>query len=98
MREMREQREPREFREQREPRETTSYRRSRKRACRFCADHEIFLDYKEPKVLFPFVSDRGKIVPRRITGNCAYHQRRIQEAIKRARILALLPCNTVYIA
>ncbi|MBI2980787.1 MAG: 30S ribosomal protein S18 [Deltaproteobacteria bacterium] len=64
---------------------------SRKRSCRFCADYKIVIDYKEAKLLLPFTTDRAKIVPRRMTGNCAYHQRRVTEAIKRARILALLP-------
>lgn len=63
----------------------------RKRSCRFCADYKIMIDYKEAKLLLPFTTDRAKIVPRRMTGNCAYHQRRVTEAIKRARILALLP-------
>ncbi len=73
-------------------------RRGRKRVCRFCADPYFFLDYKEPQLLFPFVNDRGKIVPRRITGNCAFHQRRLQEAVKRARILALLPYAMAHMA
>lgn len=63
----------------------------RKRACRLCADPELPLDYKEPRTLQPFITDRGKIIPRRVTGSCAFHQRRIQEAIKRARVLALIP-------
>lgn len=64
---------------------------SRKKVCRFCADPKMPIDYKEPRLVVPFTTDRGKIIPRRVTGNCAFHQRRIQEAIKRARILALLP-------
>lgn len=71
-------------------------RRTKKKICRFCADFQIFIDYKEPKLLSTFVTERGKIIPRRVTGNCAFHQRRIQEAVKRARILALLPFTTVY--
>lgn len=63
----------------------------RKRVCRFCADPKLQVDYKEPKLLLPLTTDRGKIVPRRVTGTCAFHQRRVTEAIKRARILALLP-------
>jgi small subunit ribosomal protein S18 len=69
---------------------------SKKRICRFCADFKMPLDYKEPKLLTVFVTDRGKIIPRRITGNCAFHQRRVQEAVKRARVLALLPFTTIY--
>lgn len=68
----------------------------RKKVCRFCADPHFLLDYKEPRILIPFTSDRGKIVPRRISGNCAFHQRRVQEAVKRARILAMLPYTTVH--
>ena len=63
----------------------------RKRVCRFCTDSELVLDYKEVKVLRNFVTERGKIIPRRIFGTCASHQRQVCEAIKRARHLALLP-------
>lgn len=63
----------------------------RRRACRFCVDKELVIDYKLVRQLGYFVSERGKITPRRLTGNCAFHQRRIIEAIERARILALLP-------
>lgn len=62
-----------------------------KKVCRFCADPHLGLDYKEGRLLVPFVTERGKMIPRRVTGNCAFHQRRVQEAVKRARILALLP-------
>ena len=64
---------------------------SRKKVCRFCADKELVIDYKEPKVLRNFVSERGKIIPRRIVGTCATHQRQLCSAIKRARQIALLP-------
>ncbi len=64
---------------------------SRPRICRFCADHKLTIDYKDVKLLTSFVSERGKIVPRRISGNCAHHQRVVTEAIKRGRILALIP-------
>ena len=64
---------------------------SRRRACRFCTDKEIVIDYKDSKTLKNFVTDRGKIVPRRIYGTCAKHQRQLTEAVKRARQLALLP-------
>jgi small subunit ribosomal protein S18 len=63
----------------------------KKKVCRFCADHSLPIDYKEPKFLSLFITDRGKIIPRRVTGNCAFHQRRVTEAVKRSRILALLP-------
>ncbi len=64
---------------------------SRKKVCRFCADKELGIDYKDVKTLRNFVSERGKIIPRRIVGTCASHQRQLCEAIKRARQIALLP-------
>ena len=64
---------------------------SRRRVCRCCTDKEIFIDYKDAKTLKNFVTERGKIVPRRIYGTCAKHQRQLTEAVKRARQLALLP-------
>lgn len=70
---------------------STTPRRMKKKPCRFCADPHFHLDYKEPKILLPFITERGKMIPRRVTGNCAFHQRRLQECIKRARILALIP-------
>ncbi|AGF79334.1 SSU ribosomal protein S18P [Desulfocapsa sulfexigens DSM 10523] len=63
----------------------------RKRSCRFCSDKEMSIDYKDPKTLRNFVTERGKIIPRRIYGTCATHQRQLCEAIKRARQIALLP-------
>ena len=62
----------------------------RRKVCRFCADRDIVIDYKDPKVLRSFVSERGKIIPRRIFGTCAKHQRELTEAIKRARQIALM--------
>ncbi len=62
----------------------------RRKVCRFCAEG-IKIDYKDAKALRPFLTDRGKIVPRRTTGTCAKHQRELSVAIKRARILAILP-------
>lgn len=64
---------------------------SRRRVCRFCTDKEIIIDYKDSKTLKNFVTERGKIIPRRIYGTCAKHQRQLTEAVKRARQLALLP-------
>lgn len=64
---------------------------TRKRACRFCVDKEMPIDYKLAKHLAAFLTERAKIVPRRITGNCAFHQRRVIEAVKRSRQLAFLP-------
>lgn len=67
----------------------------KKKVCRFCNEKDITIDYKNPDMLMSFVSERGKILPRRLTGTCAKHQRALTVAIKRARILALLPFTTV---
>lgn len=69
-----------------------------KKTCRFCVDKENIIDYKRPKMLCSFISERCTITPRRITGNCQFHQRRIVEAIKRARHLALLPYTVKHAA
>jgi small subunit ribosomal protein S18 len=66
-------------------------RMGKKRICKYCAEKEIVIDYKDPQALKYFISDRGKVVPRRISGNCALHQRKVTKAIKRARNIALLP-------
>ncbi len=63
----------------------------RRKVCRFCADKTLKIDYKDPETLKHFVTERGKILPRRITGTCAKHQRRLTNAIKIARIMALMP-------
>ena len=63
----------------------------RRKVCRFCADTTMIIDYKDSKLLKHFTSERGKIIPRRISGNCAKHQRELTAAIKRARQIALLP-------
>ncbi len=63
----------------------------RRKVCRFCADSSLVIDYKESKTLRYYISERGKIIPRRITGTCAKHQRVLTTAIKRARTIALLP-------
>lgn len=64
---------------------------ARKRTCRFCEGGEVFIDYKNEKKLLRFVNEQGRIIPKRITGTCAKHQRQLVQAIKRARHLALLP-------
>jgi small subunit ribosomal protein S18 len=64
---------------------------SKKKVCRFCADKTIKIDYKDPQTLKYFITDRGKIVPRRISGNCARCQRRVALALKRSRMVALMP-------
>lgn len=66
-------------------------RRPRKRVCSFCVDKIEQVDYKDVQRLKKYVTERGKILPRRITGNCAGHQRQLTTAIKRARHIALLP-------
>jgi len=63
----------------------------KKKVCRFCVDRVDFIDYKKPEQLMTFIQERGKIVPRRITGTCSRHQRWLAEAIKRARNIALMP-------
>jgi small subunit ribosomal protein S18 len=63
----------------------------RRKVCRFCADKNIVIDYKDPRALKYFTTERGKIVPRRISGTCAKHQRALTQAIKQARAIALLP-------
>jgi len=66
-------------------------RRTKKKVCMFCVDKVDNIDYKDTAKLRRYVSERGKIVPRRISGNCAKHQRQLTVAIKRARTIALLP-------
>ncbi len=69
-----------------------SYKRfTRKRYCKFCADDVDFIDYKDIRLLRPYITERGKILASRMTGNCASHQRELKRAIKRARSIALLP-------
>jgi small subunit ribosomal protein S18 len=63
----------------------------RKKVCRFCVDKTPFIDYKDIKTLRFFVTERGKILPRRISGNCARHQREVTVAVQRCRNIALLP-------
>ena len=63
----------------------------RRKVCRFCIDKQDFVDFKDIGRLRRYVTERGKVIPRRITGNCARHQRLVTEAIKRARNIALLP-------
>lgn len=65
--------------------------RRRKKVCVFCSDKSNVIDYKDVNKLKRYVSERGKILPRRVTGNCAKHQRALTVAIKRARHISLLP-------
>jgi len=66
----------------------------RRRVCKFCAEKIDYINYKDVKLLAPFIPERGKIQPRRISGVCATHQRALQTAIKRARQNALIPYTT----
>ena len=76
----------------REARPRRDYRRRPKRkVCSFCAEKATYIDYKEINRLRRFVTERGKFLPRRVSGNCARHQRALAVAIKRARELAMLP-------
>jgi small subunit ribosomal protein S18 len=68
----------------------------RRKVCRFCADKSSKVDHKDSGTLKYFVTERGKIIPRRISGNCATHQRQVAVAIKRARIMALLPFTVMH--
>jgi small subunit ribosomal protein S18 len=67
----------------------------RRKVCRFCADKTLKVDYKDVRTLGSFITEGGKIVPSRTSGNCARHQRQLAVAIKRARVLALLPFSTL---
>lgn len=66
-------------------------KRARRRVCAFCVDKATAIDYKDTHRLRRFITERGKILPRRVTGNCAHHQRMLTLAIKRARNIAILP-------
>lgn len=63
----------------------------RRRGCKFCSDETIKIDYKDASLLKYFITDRGKLVPRRLSGNCAKHQRAIAVSVNRARMIALMP-------
>ncbi|WP_035293110.1 30S ribosomal protein S18 [Clostridium sp. KNHs214] len=69
-------------------------KRRRKKVCTFCADKAKVIDYKDINTLKKYITERGKILPRRISGNCAKHQRELTIAIKRSRNIALLPFTT----
>jgi small subunit ribosomal protein S18 len=69
-------------------------RRMKKKICSFCMEKAVHIDYKDINKLRKYITERGKILPRRISGNCAKHQRMLTESIKRARNIALLPFTT----
>lgn len=77
--------------DRREKRDRFASKFGKKRYCRFCADADLRIDYKDGRALNYYITERGKIIPRRITGNCSFHQRELTTAIKRARIIALIP-------
>jgi small subunit ribosomal protein S18 len=87
----REPRDQRENRDQREQRPPHMRMRKKRKICTFCAEQIKEIDYKDIPRLKKFLSDRSKILPRRITGNCAKHQRTLTTAVKRARYIALIP-------
>jgi len=72
-------------------RKTTKERKPKRKSCSFCMEKITSLDYKDTLRLRKYITERGKIVPRRISGNCARHQRALTDAVKRARVIALLP-------
>ena len=81
----------RDGRDNRDSRDKMGKNHKRKKVCQFCADRSEHIDYKDTVKLRRFLSERGKILPRRTTGTCAAHQRELTEAIKRARQVAQLP-------
>jgi len=80
-----------EARQERQERRPRQNRRPRRKVCQLCVDKIEHLDYKDTARLRKYTSERGKILPRRMTGNCAKHQRQLSIAIKRARHIALMP-------
>ncbi|HOD92595.1 MAG TPA: 30S ribosomal protein S18 [Clostridia bacterium] len=74
-----------------EDRKDFKFRKPKKKVCQFCADKDDSIDYKDINKLKRYISERGKILPRRVTGTCSGHQRDLTIAIKRARQIALLP-------
>lgn len=76
--------------------EKEGFRRPRRRGCAFCNDETQVISYKDPGMLRYFITERGKIVPRRVSNICAKHQRDLTLAIKRARVIAFLPFTTNY--
>jgi len=66
----------------------------RRKICRFCADKNLKVNYRDANALKYFITERGKIIPRRISGNCAHHQRQVSKAIKQARQVALMPYSS----
>ncbi|MBI1871070.1 MAG: 30S ribosomal protein S18 [Chlamydiae bacterium] len=88
---MEERRERRDDRDRRSEKTEREEKVIRKKKCRFCIDQVEGIDYKDTLKLRKNLTERGKIIPRRITGNCSFHQRQIASAVKRARFIALIP-------
>lgn len=76
---------------EKEKEKDTEWKVVRKKACRYCSEPQLKLDYKDAKALKSFMTEREKILPRRHTGLCAFHQRQLTNGIKRARILGIIP-------
>ena len=85
---------PKEKRKPRKEKEEKGWKKQRKKFCVFCKDKVDYIDFKDVTLLRRFVSDRGKIRARRVTGNCSQHQRDVASAVKNAREMALLPYST----
>ncbi|MEW5805906.1 MAG: 30S ribosomal protein S18 [Acidobacteriota bacterium] len=79
------------IRDRKKPAQRRKFLFQRKKFCRFCEEKVSYIDYKDVRMLLAYIPERGKILPRRISGTCALHQRELQTAIKRARALALIP-------
>ena len=76
----------------------TARPRKRRKVCQFCADKATFIDYKDVQLLRKYMTDRGKIKPRRVTGACRQHQHEMAMAIKRARVMALVPYTVTVVS
>ncbi|MDP2689713.1 MAG: 30S ribosomal protein S18 [Deltaproteobacteria bacterium] len=90
-------REPRGGGESRRPGADARRPFQKRKVCRFCKDKNLTIDYKDAKALRPYITERGRIVPRRISGTCAKHQRMVCTEVKRARNLAIIPFTAVSI-
>lgn len=82
--------------EERKPRRGASKAPMRRKSCRVCTEQGIDVDYKNVRALLQFVTERGKLIPRRITGTCAEHQRDVTLAVRRARLLAFIPFTSIH--
>ncbi len=69
---------------------------NKKKVCRYCADKKLTLDYKDARALSPYLTERGRLIPRRVTGNCLRHQREVTLAVKRARVMSFIPFTATH--